>query len=128
MAYKDKPLNTQLVTEAIKEFVEKLLSDGRKQLAVALNKHNPVLIDNNIIEIPVDNSILSDDIQDNKQELLSWLKQKLSNRSIEIRQRVVNENELQHVAYTPAEKFNRMASKNPDLNKLRQQFDLDLDF
>ncbi|MBL0343462.1 MAG: hypothetical protein IPP71_22965 [Bacteroidetes bacterium] len=112
----------------LKEFAKKVLSEGRRQFAACLNKHPAMLIDSYIIEIPVDNPIQSNDIQENKIELLMWLKSQLKNTKIEIRPRVVAENELKETAYTPAEKFSKMAEKNPDLNQLRQQFDLELDF
>ncbi len=95
---------------------------------MAINKHEPRLIDHFIIEFPVDNPIQSDDIQANKQEILFYLKEKLSNTGIEIRPRVIDTEEQQGTAYTPADKFKLMAEKNPDLNQLRQQFDLELDF
>jgi DNA polymerase-3 subunit gamma/tau len=56
------------------------------------------------------------------------MKRGLNNGKITIQSRVVEENELKETAYTPAEKFNKMAEKNPDLNQLRSQFDLELDF
>lgn len=56
------------------------------------------------------------------------MKKGLQNGQITISTRVVEETELKETAYTPAEKFNKMAEKNPDLNQLRSQFDLELDF
>lgn len=124
----DHHFTEQAMLDCLKSFADKLQSEGRRQLAVALNKHKAVLIDENIIEIPVDNNIQADDIQSNKSEILCWLKSGLKNHSIEIRQRVVEDHELMSTAYTPAEKFSKMAEKNPELNTLRQQFDLELDF
>jgi DNA polymerase III subunit gamma/tau len=120
-------IESELVA-VVKQLVERMMAEGRRQLAVALNKHEPVLIDGNIIEIPVDNPIQADDIQANKQEILFYLKEKLSNTGIEIHPRVTDTEELSGMAYTPADKFKKMAEKNPDLNQLRQQFDLELDF
>lgn len=111
-----------------KKIADKIHAEGRKQLAVALNKHQPVLINETTIEIPVDNNIQAEEIQSHKTELLAWMKRGLNNGKITIQSRVVEENELKETAYTPAEKFNKMAEKNPDLNQLRSQFDLELDF
>ena len=122
------PLDEDAMLKSLKVFAEKAQAEGRRQLAVAINKHRAILAESNIIEIPVDNAIQAEDIQNNKSELLAWMKQQLQNKSIEIRSRVVEENELKQTAYTPAEKFNKMAEKNPDLNQLKQQFDLELDF
>jgi DNA polymerase-3 subunit gamma/tau len=112
----------------MKELVTKLQSEGRRQLAATLNKHQPVVLEDNIIEIAVDNPIQAGEIQENRQELLGYLKQKLMNGGIELRSRVTENGEGTFTAYTPAEKFSKMAEKNPDLNQLRQQFDLELDF
>ena len=125
---KSNQFDDQALTTVVKKLVEKLLSEGRRQLAVALNKHQPRLLENFVIEIPVDNPIQSDEIQSNKLELLAYFKDALSNTSIELSPRVINSTEHKDTAYTPAEKFNRMAEKNPDLNQLRQQFDLELDY
>ncbi len=124
----NQPIEEENLVNAVKQLVEKLRSEGRRQLAVALNKHEPKLTDGVVIIIPVDNPIQADEIQANKQELLQYLKTKLSNTGIEIIPQVTDTDETTGTAYTPAEKFNKMMEKNPDLNQLRQQFDLELDF
>jgi len=124
----DNSFSEDEMIAALRSFAEKILGEGRRQFAAALNKHQAVLIDNKIIEIPVDNTIQSTDILDNRTELLGWMKEHLANNTIEIRPRVVEEHHLKDTAYTPAEKFSKMVEKNPDLNQLRSQFDLELDF
>ncbi len=123
-----RPIEAEEMFKVWKAFADKNHAEGRKQLAVALNKHQPVLKDETHIEIPVDNAIQAEEIQGTKVELLAWMKKGLQNGQITISTRVVEETELKDTAYTPAEKFNKMAEKNPDLNQLRSQFDLELDF
>ncbi|OQA10217.1 MAG: hypothetical protein BWY67_01194 [Bacteroidetes bacterium ADurb.Bin397] len=123
-----RPIDAEEMYKVWKAFADKNHAEGRKQLAVALNKHQPVLKDETHIEIPVDNAIQAEEIQGTKVELLAWMKKGLQNGQITISTRVVEETELKETAYTPAEKFNKMAEKNPDLNQLRSQFDLELDF
>lgn len=123
-----RPIDAEEMFKVWKSFADKNHAEGRKQLAVALNKHQPVLKDETHIEIPVDNAIQAEEIQGTKVELLAWMKKGLQNGQITISTRVVEETELKDTAYTPAEKFNKMAEKNPDLNQLRSQFDLELDF
>ncbi len=123
-----QPIDTDEMFKVWKAFADKNHAEGRKQLAVALNKHQPILKDETHIEIPVDNAIQAEEIQGTKVELLAWMKKGLQNGQITISTRVVEETELKETAYTPAEKFNKMAEKNPDLNQLRSQFDLELDF
>jgi DNA polymerase III subunit gamma/tau len=115
------------VIVALKNFIDKVQQEGRKQLGASLNKHTPLLKENFIIEIPVDNAIQAADIKASRVELLGYMKTQLKNNAIQIQSRVVEEKELKDTAYTPTEKYNKMVEKNPDLNQLRQQFDLDLD-
>ncbi len=124
----NQPLEHDAVINAVKELVEKLQTEGRKQLATTLNKHQPKLLENGVIEIAVDNPIQAGEIQDNRTELLGYLKKKLMNGNVDLFSRVMETGEGTFTAYTPAEKFSKMAEKNPDLNQLRQQFDLELDF
>ena len=123
-----EPLEKSAVVSAIKELVVKLQSEGRRQLAATLNKHEAILRENNIIEILVDNPVQAGEIQENRVELLGHLKNKLVNGVIELHSRVVETGEGTVTAYTPVEKFNQMAEKNPELNQLRQQFDLEFDY
>jgi len=123
-----QPLDEKTIILVIKELAGKLQAEGRRQLAAAMNKHAARLIDESLIEIPVDNPIQAGEIQENRQELLTYLKEKLSNGTIQLQARLAESHEGTDTAYTPAEKFNKMAEKNPDLNQLRQQFDLELDF
>ncbi len=124
----DKSFGESEVMHALQAFIKKINSEGRKQLAAALSKHEPVLINPSHIEFPVDNSIQQNDIQDNKPELLRFFKLELQNKSIEISARIAESEATNQVAYTPAEKYTKMAEKNPGLNVLRQQFDLEIDF
>ncbi|HEX5003042.1 MAG TPA: DNA polymerase III subunit gamma/tau [Bacteroidia bacterium] len=109
-------------------FVEKSKKEGRMQLAVSLSGNQPVLIDSELIEIPVINSIQAEEIFDAKQDLVQFLRKALNNNYLDIQTRIVEDAAGSETAYTPMEKFKKMAEKNPDLNELRQQFDLELDF
>ena len=101
---------------------------GRKNLAVTLNRHKAVLLENNVIEIPVDNRVQSDEIQLSRLEILPLLREHLQNDLVDLSQRVLEDHEVKPSAYTPAEKYSLMVRKNPELNQLRQQFDLQLDY
>jgi DNA polymerase-3 subunit gamma/tau len=68
---------------------------------------------------------LADDLQVEKPELLSFLRQKLNNYGINIDFPVI---ELEHskMLYTPQDKLNHMAEKHPKLMYLKKLLDLDL--
>lgn len=127
-AIRDQPFDEKAVRDSLQLCAEKLMQAGRKNLAVTLNRHKALLLENNLIEIPVDNRVQADEIQLSRSEILSLLREHLQNDLVDLIQRVLEDHEVTPTAYTPAEKYNQMVKKNPELNQLRQQFDLELDY
>lgn len=125
---REQPFDEKAVHDSLQLCAEKLMQVGRKNLAVTLNRHKASLLENNLIEIPVDNRVQAEEIQLSKAEILPMLRENLQNDLVDLSQRVLEDHEVQPTAYTPAEKYNQMVKKNPDLNQLRQQFDLELDY
>jgi len=62
-----------------------------------------------------------------KTELMHFLRTQLSNASLQL-QTVVNESKAQNVLYTPSEKFTKLSEKNPELRRLREVLDLDIQY
>lgn len=96
-------------------------------LYATLTTRKHVLKENYCIELTVENETASERINEEKSELLEFLRKELNNFKIALNA-VVSKDEKELKPYTPQDKFKRMAEKNPALNKLRQQFDLEVDF
>jgi len=94
--------------------------------ASALLKYNPILKDDFNIEFNIDNKIIAND-HINIADLQGVLKEKLNNFKISIKP-VVVENQTKDVAYTDKDKFEKMIEKNPDILKLKNKLDLEIDF
>ena len=80
-----------------------------------------------IIEIILDNDHQMDAIQGMRYDLLGYLKNRFNEPKLDINPRVAPQ-EVSRLPYTPAEKFNFMAEKNPLLLELKQALGLDVDF
>ena len=80
-----------------------------------------------IIEIILDNDHQMDAIQGMRYDLLGFLKNRFNEPGLDISPRVAPQ-EVSRLPYTPAEKFNFMAEKNPLLLDLKQALGLDVDF
>jgi len=91
----------------------------------ALNTHLPLIIDDFTIEIGVDNLIQKGQITEQKPQILSFLRQNLNNYAINFTIGIKEVKKTQK-AYLPAEKFQKMIQKNPDIEKLKNDLDLDL--
>lgn len=106
-------------------FVEKMEADGRKILASSLHTDLPKLKDQSTIWIELPNSTMKKEVEREQYDLMEYLKQKLNNHFIVLKI-TVNEQTAKKYAFTPEEKYQRLREKNPVIDLLKKEFDLDL--
>jgi len=92
---------------------------------MALTSHEPALLPDNIVSLPLDNTIQEDLIHDNKQSLLSFLHKELKNYAIDIRTEIIK-SKKRRKAYLPKDKLQKLMDKNPDIRRLQKEMGLDL--
>ncbi len=81
----------------------------------------------NIIHLNLDNDLQKQTLEELKVDLLTYLRSVFSTPSLQIEAQVFQDDSVRK-PYTPLEKFNSMAEKNPYLRELQQQLGLDVDF
>jgi DNA polymerase-3 subunit gamma/tau len=91
-----------------------------------LRKNKPVKSGDFVIEFTVDNNYQKKVLEEKSADILPILRKKLNNYSLRLNINVV-ENTIEAKAYTAAEKFNKMAEKNPSLKSLKDQLGLEID-
>ncbi|MEM9648365.1 MAG: DNA polymerase III subunit gamma/tau [Bacteroidota bacterium] len=106
------------------DLVQQLEDQGRKILASNLQVDVPKLKDNFIICIELPNSTMKKEIEREQSLMLDYLKEKLDNYAITL-QISVNEEVAKKFAFTPEEKYQKLREKNPAIDMLRKEFDLD---
>lgn len=108
------------------EFSQKRLQAGNSTTEqITLNRE--IQLNGTTIEIALDNDHQQDAVMNMRYELLGFLKSRLDAPKLDINPRVAPQ-EVNRLPYTPAEKFNFMAEKNPYLLELKQALGLDVDF
>ena len=107
------------------DFVEKIDSEGRKILASNLHADVPKIVEDTIIWIEMPNGTMKKEIEREQYDLMEYLKLKLNNYGISLRI-TVNEEIVKKFAFTPEEKYEKLREKNPAIDLLRKEFDLDL--
>ena len=108
------------------EFSQKRLQTGNSTTEqITLNRE--IQLNGTTIEIALDNDHQQDAVMNMRYELLGFLKSRLDAPKLDINPRVAPQ-EVNRLPYTPAEKFNFMAEKNPYLLELKQALGLDVDF
>lgn len=96
-------------------------------LATTLTSRDPLLKEDWTIEFEIDNRILEEELMQKRGDLLEFLRQALSNSQITLQTRI-QENHVELKPYTDKEKYEKMAEKNPALNKLKEQLDLNIEY
>lgn len=107
------------------DFVQKIDKEGRKILASNLHSDIPKLLNESTIWIELPNSTMKKEIEREQYDLMEYLKSKLNNHFISLKI-TVNEETAKKFAFTPEEKYQKLREKNPAIDLLRQEFDLDL--
>jgi len=113
--------------DAWNSFAEGLKKKNKINLSSTLTSRKPVQEDDSIILFGVSNEVQEDEINSIKTDLLSFLRSALKTPALQLKI-IVDKNETERKPYTGEEKFQRLSEKNPALNRLRQQFNLEIDF
>jgi len=108
------------------DFINSIKSD-KPRLYSTLNTIQPKMVGDYIIELILSNQALLDDFNKNiHQDMIQFLRNELNNESI-VFDIKITENIENNTPYTAEEKFKHMLKKNPSLNKLKQQMNLDFE-
>ncbi len=93
----------------------------------ALTSYKPVLQADNVLLITVENTVLAKEFNDRRNALLEYLRKELKNDFITTKVVVTEQPSETRKYMNDREKLDAMASQNPNVNKLRDQLNLELD-
>ena len=115
------------LTSTWKEMKADFAENGKSNLVLALDINEPVLQENFKIEITLSNTSQVELLQQEKMNILDFLRKKMNNDLIDIILKVPEGNK-EDIAYTNSEKFKKMYEKNKNLEILGQKLGLDPDY
>lgn len=121
----NKEFNQDDLTIKWNAFAETIKEDPR--IYSTLISHPPILKENFQIEFNLNNSLQEESISKIKGDIVRYLRDNLSNSNIDLTTTVIEIQNDSKQIYTNKDKFNHLNEVNPNLNKLRQQFNLDFD-
>lgn len=128
MAFVGVRLEVDQVSTVFKKISADYNEVGRKQIAHSLLAYPIKIVDDNVIEISVENTIQQDEIKSCRTELLTRLRDKEGLKCGDIRCITIPVESMRKAAFTPAEKYERMKEVNPLIAELKQRLDLNVDF
>ena len=106
------------------EYANLVEQEGKFNLMSHLTMGEP-LLKGNIIHLEYPNHTIKTEVERAKYELLEYVREKLQNHDIDL-EITVNEVIEKKYAYSPREKYEKLKEKNPSIERLRQEFDLDI--
>ena len=109
-------------------YANRMLDEGRMTLFSAMEKRKPVIGDNFNLTFSVDSVALQKDFNEQKTNILAYIRKELSNYKINLQVEVNSAQGENDTPYTPSEKFKKLAEKNPAMNELKKRFDLDIEY
>ncbi|MFI1773639.1 DNA polymerase III subunit gamma/tau [Thalassobellus citreus] len=107
-----------------KKFTQILIEKGKHNLASILSMDTPK-VKGTTIHLEYPNATNKVELERQQYDLMAYLRKSLSNYDISL-DISVNEILEKQYTYTPADKFEKLNEKNPNLDLLRRTFDLDI--
>ena len=116
-----------LLMKKWKEMISHFKDLEKSNLALNLNINSPELIEKNIIKIILSNSSQVELIEQEKINILTYLRNSLNNDLLEL-ETEVKEIDKNDVPYTNSDKYKKMFEENKNLAKLGARLGLDPDY
>ena len=123
---RSESFSLEKMQEVWSSFTNKIKEDGKTNLFVTLSSFDPIIIAETVI-IKISNDTQEKIIEENKLELMEYLRNNLDNDKIEIKLEYTEEIKS-NIPYTSKDKFEKMKEENPSLNILQQKFGLDPEY
>ena len=119
--------NSDMMLNSWNTYAEKIKKDGKINIFTIMTAYPPELLDNYIIELPIENKIQEDLLSTEKVDLLNYLRVELKNFSIDLHTKQMEQTQKKRL-YTSSDKYEHMLKKNPILEEFKRKFNLDLDY
>ena len=104
-----------------------VLFQGKPSILSSLTKNPPKLKEDLTIELELDGAHQVEQLQETRSVLIDAIRKDLNNFSVQL-ETPVKEVIVKKKAYTPKEIYEQMVTENPNLQHLRDELDLDLDY
>ena len=122
-----KDFSQEMLLKEWKNLTLHIKEKGKLNIGISLGVNEPKLLENFLIEFPLSNAAQEEMIAEEKYDILDYLRNKLENDKIDLKTIIV-EGEKNSTPYTNKDKFKKMLSDNPNLEKLRVKLGLDPDY
>jgi DNA polymerase-3 subunit gamma/tau len=126
---KDQPAETFTQDDLEKAWLlyTESIAKNSPNLYSTLTKRKPRLKEESLVVLEIDNKVQDREIREKRAEIHEFLRKELSNYTLHL-ETIIPENHEQSKAYFPEEIYQKMAEKNPNIKKLKDQLDMEIDY
>jgi DNA polymerase-3 subunit gamma/tau len=122
----DKPFDFDQLQSAWVSFA-RLRQQQNDSASEQLILNRDIELDGLTIRLTLDNTLQVGILNDFKAELVTYLRNQLQNSQVQV-EHEVRLQEVKKMIYSPQDKYNYLAEKNPALHDLRQALNLEVDY
>jgi len=122
----DRPFDFEALTDVWASFA-KLRRQQNDSATEQMIMNRDLNLDGTTIRLTLDNTLQVGVLNDFKLELVSYLRSQLQNSQLQL-EHTVNLQDVKKMIYSPQDKFNFLAEKNPALHDLRKALNLEVDY
>lgn len=126
VALPDKPFDLDQLQDVWTTFA-KLRRQQNDSATEQMIMNRALTLDGTTIRLTLDNTLQVGILTDFKPELVSYLRSQLQNSQLQL-EHEVSLQEVKKMIYSPLDKFNYLADKNPALHDLRKALNLEVDY
>lgn len=120
-----EPFTEEAMQQYWKAYIAEVEKKGQHILASNLNSDVPKLRNQHTIWIELPNNTMKKEVQREEYPLMEYLKQNLNNYALQL-QITVNEETAKKYVFTAQEKYEKLRERNPAIELLKNEFDLEL--
>ena len=103
------------------------VAKGSPNLYSTLSKRKPQLKEDYLIVLKIDNKVQEKEIREKRADIHEFLRKELNNFKLRL-ETSIPESQDESKAYFPEEIYQKMAEKNPNIKKLKDQLDMEIDY
>ncbi len=122
-----KSIDEQALSNAWKHYAERIYEEKKYSFHSTLINRKPEIINDHTIKLTLENNVQKEHLDQEKAALMSYLREQLDHSGL-VLESEISEDDISEISFkTSKDQLREMVKKNPTLQKLYEQFDLDVE-
>ena len=125
---RNTPFQAKELQKQVSQYSDQKQKEGKFNLSSILNEKKIIMDNDYQLTLTLDNKVQEEVLQNEKNSLVTFLKEQLCNDLISLQLVVSPIKKEEQKAYSDEDRFKKMAEKQPLLNEMKTKFNLEIDY